>query len=153
MKFINRIDHVTWIFHQKNIDANVEYLARLFDVTFEPPRVSEEMGFVMYFCWEAGLEVVCPLADITPFNQTLHDYLALRGEGLMSVVFGVKDLQKTRERLARQGFEPGAVWENHPDSPWKDKVTIRECDMGVHLNTYTVFSQIDYADGVVTIEH
>ena len=153
MKFVNHIDHVTWVFHQQNIARGVAHMERLFDVKFDEPRTDEDFGFTMYLCWEAGLEVVSPLPGVTDFNKTLHDYLADKGEGLMSIVFGVRDLEKTCKRLAADGFEPGEFWGNHPDSPWRDRVVIRESALGMHLNTYMIFGEIDYADGVVTIEN
>ena len=48
------------------------------------------------------------MAAPTPFSQMLHDWLAARGEGVMSVVFGVSDLDKHKFRLESQGIEPAA---------------------------------------------
>lgn len=152
MKLVNHIDHVTWVSRPETIAANVALLSKMFDVRFDEPRTSEEQGFTMYLCWEAGLEVVCPLPEVTSFNKTLHDRLASHGEGLISIVFGVRNLEETRKRLIDSGFQPGELWGNDPTSPWRDKVSIKEREIGMHFNTWMIFGEIDYEPGVVTID-
>lgn len=151
MKFSKHIDHVTWVTRPENIERNVALFSSLFDVEFDGPWVREDMGFKMYLCWESGFEIVCPLEGVTPFNKTLHDRLETHGEGMLSIVFGVKDLEATRERLEKAGFSPGELWGEHPQAPWRGKVSVKERDAGFHLNTWVVFGEIDYADGVVAI--
>jgi hypothetical protein len=107
------------------------------------------MGFTMCISWEAGLEVVAPMAEPTPFNQMLHDWLAARGEGVISVVFGVSDLDKHKSRLESQGIEPGPLLDDHPDSPWHHKMVLWERMAGEVMNSCIVLGDIDYADGVV----
>ena len=151
MKFVDHIDHVTWVSYPETIADNVALFSRLFDVVFDAPSVRNDMGFTVYLCWEAGLEIVCPHAAPTDFNQTLHDHLARHGEGMMSIVFGVRDLEATRLRLEQGGFAPGPLWGNAPGSPWVNKVNIKEREAGIHMNTWMIFGEIDYAEGVVGI--
>jgi hypothetical protein len=82
-KFTNHIDHAVWMSHVQNIEKNVAALEKITDsklTRFD----REDMGFVMYLSWEAGLEVVAPMSRRTDFNQALHDRLERQGEGLRS---------------------------------------------------------------------
>jgi hypothetical protein len=60
-KFTNHIDHAVWISHVQNIEKNVAALEKITDsklTRFD----REDMGFVMYLSWEAGLRGGC--ADV-----------------------------------------------------------------------------------------
>jgi len=147
-KFTNHIDHVAWISRPETLEANIAELEKLTGAKLTRFE-RRDMGFVMYISWEAGLEVVSPLPEPTEFNQWRRDWLETRGEGVMSVVFGVKDLEQHKARLEALGFEVGPLMDDHPDSPWHDKLTLWERQAGVVMNTAFVLGDIDYADGVV----
>lgn len=150
-KFVNHIDHVTWISHPDNIETNVERLEKLSGgklIRFE----REDMGFVMYLDWEAGLEVVTPMVKRTDFNQLLYNWLEERGEGLMGVIFGVRDLDAHKRRLEAEGFEVGPVMDDHPDSPWHDRIRLYERMGGVVMNSTFILGDIDYSDGMIRFE-
>ena len=147
-KFTNHIDHVAWISRPENLEANIAQLEKLADaklVRFE----REDMGFIMYLNWEAGLEVVSPMPERTAFNQLLHDWLDTRGEGVMSVVFGVRDLDAHKARLEALGFEVGPLMDDHPDSPWHHKLDLKERIAGTVMNSAFILGDIDYADGLI----
>ena len=147
-KFRNHVDHVAWISRLENIEANVAQLEKLADAKLTRFQ-REDMGFVMYISWEAGLEVVAPLEKPTEFNQILRDWLATRGEGVMSVVFGVKDLDKHKARLEKQGFEVGPLMDDHPSSPWHHRIVLWERMGGMVMNSCFILGDIDYADTVI----
>jgi len=147
-KFRNHIDHVAWISRLENIEANVRELEKLAGAKLTRFE-RKDMGFVMYISWEAGLEVVAPLETPTEFNQMLRDWLDTRGEGVMSVVFGVKDLDKHKARLEALGFEVGPVMDDHPDSPWHDRIVLWERMGGVVMNTGFILGDIDYSDDMI----
>jgi hypothetical protein len=147
-KFVNHIDHVTWISHPETIEANVAELEKLTGAKLARFE-RKDMGFVMYISWEAGLEVVTPMAEPTEFNQALKDRLATCGEGVMGVVFGVKDLERHKARLEALGFQVGPEMDDHPDSPWHAQLILRERMAGVVMNSWFVLGDIDYADEVI----
>jgi hypothetical protein len=147
-KFNNHIDHVAWISRPENIEANVAQLEKLTDAKLTRFE-RKDMGFVMYISWEAGLEVVAPLEVPTEFNQMLRDWLATRGEGVMSVVFGVRDLDRHKARLQALGFEVGPLMDDHPDSPWHNQLTLWERMAGTVMNSCFILGDIDYADNVI----
>jgi hypothetical protein len=148
-KFRNHVDHVAWISRPENIEANVAMLEKMADAKLT--RFDRhDMGFSMFISWEAGLEVVTPMPEaMTEFAQMLRDWLDARGEGVMSVVFGVKDLDKHKARLEGQGFAVGELLDDHPSSPWHDKLVLWERPVDVVMNTTFILGDIDYADDVI----
>jgi hypothetical protein len=150
-KFVNHVDHVAWISRPENIAANVAELEKLSGAKLQRFE-RKDMGFVMYISWEAGLEVVTPMPEVTDFNKMLHDRLASHGEGVTAVVFGFRDLEKHKKRLEALGVEVGPLLDDHPDSPWHHKLILRERHAGRVMGTGFVMGDIDYADGVITFE-
>ena len=147
-KFINHVDHVAWLSRPENLDANVAQLERLTGATLTR-FARADMGFIMCISWEAGLEVVAPMEQRTEFNGWLWSELEAKGEGVTSVVFGVKDLDAHKARLAKMGIEAGPLMDDHPDSPWHDKLVLWERVAGEAINTNIVLGDIDYAEGVI----
>jgi hypothetical protein len=147
-KFVNHVDHVTWISSLANLEANVAQLEAITDgklLRFERP----DMGFVMYLDWDAGLEVVAPMDERTDFNQALHDRLDKQGEGLLGIVFGVNDLEKHKDKLEAKGMWVGPLMDDLPTSPWHHRLTLRERMAPEVMNSWMVLGQIDYEDDVV----
>lgn len=148
-KFINHVDHVAWMSRPENLDANIERLEKLTGATLTR-FTRKDMGFVMCISWEAGLEVVAPLEERTEFNEWMWSELEKKGEGINSVVFGVDNLLAHKERLEKMGFVVGERMDDHPDSPWHDKIVLWERIAGEVMNTNIVLGDIDYQDDVIT---
>ncbi len=147
-KFINHVDHVAWLSHPDNFEANVARLEQITGATLK--RFSrKDMGFTMCISWEAGLEVVAPMEERTDFNQWLWSELEAKGEGVSSVVFGVKDLDAHKARLEQLGFEVGPLMDDHPDSPWHDQLELWERNAGEVMNTNIILGDIDYQDDLI----
>lgn len=147
-KFINHVDHVAWLSRPDTLEANVAELERLTGATLT--RFDRhDMGFSMCISWEAGLEVVAPMAERTEFNSWLWSELEKKGEGVSSVVFGIKDLDAHKARLEKLGIPVGPLMDDHPDSPWHDKLVLWERTAGEVMNTNLVLGDIDYADDVI----
>lgn len=150
-KFINHIDHVTWISRLANIEKNVAELEAVTEAKLLR-FARDDMGFVMYLDWEAGLEVVAPYDERTAFNAMLHDRLETHGEGLLGVVFGVENLEKHKEKLEAKGMFVGPLMDDLPTSPWHHKIVLRERIAPSVLNSQIVLGQIDYQDDVIRFE-
>ena len=147
-KFINHIDHVTWISKLKNIEKNVADLEAVTGghlLRFD----RHDMGFVMYIDWDAGLEVVAPMDKKTEFNQAMHDRLESQGEGILGVVFGVENLEKHKDKLEAKGMFVGPLMDDLPSSPWHHRLVLRERAGPEVINSWMVFGQIDYQDDVI----
>ena len=147
-KFINHVDHVAWLVRPENLDTHVGQLEAITGATLTR-FAREDMGFTMCISWEAGLEVVAPMQQRTQFNQWLWAELEAKGEGVTSVVFGVKDLDWHKARLEKLGFDVGPLMDDHPASPWHDKLVLWERVAGQAINTNIVLGDIDYVEGVI----
>ena len=128
--------------------ADLEKLAGVKLTRFE----RKDMGLIMYISWEAGLEILAPSAQPTQFNRPLRDWLETRGEGVMFVIFGVKQLEQHKARLEALGIAVGPLMDDHPDSPWHDKLVLRERAAGMVMNSCLVLGDIDYADGLISFD-
>lgn len=147
-KFVNHVDHVAWISRPENLDANVAQLEKLTGASLV--RFSrQDMGFTMCIDWEAGLEVVAPMEERTDFNTWLWSELESKGEGVSSVVFGVQGLEQHKARLEKMGIEVGPLMDDHPDSPWHDRLNLQERLAGEAINTNIILGDIDYQDDVI----
>lgn len=150
-KIVDHIDHVVWISSPENLEANVaslEAIANTKLTRFE----REDMGFIMYLSWEAGIELVCPMAKPTDFNAALKAHLETRGEGIIGVVFGIQDLDAHKARLAALGIEAGPEMDDLPTSPWHSQLQLRERMAGVVMNSWFILGDIDYRDGMIRFE-
>lgn len=133
-KFISHVDHVAWLSRPENLETNVAHLEALTGATLV--RFDrEDMGFSMCISWEAGLEVVAPMEHRTDFNRWLWSELEKKGEGVTSVVFGVRDLDAHKARLEALGIPVGPLMDDHPDSPWHDQLVLWERTAGEVMNT------------------
>lgn len=152
-KLINHVDHVQWVCYPENIARNVELLSIIFDTELEGPVFEEEKGFILYVGWESGLEVIAPMARVTDFNRSFHDYLAQHGEGLQTIVFGVRNIEKHRERMLALGYEASDIFGENPQAPWAGKMQLKEfiVDRQV-MATQLVFGEIAYREGVIEID-
>jgi hypothetical protein len=150
-KFINHVDHVAWVSRVENLDANVAQLEKLSGAKLARFE-RKDMGFVICVSWAAGLEVLAPLDQRTAANQAMHDWLETRGEGVMFVIFGVADLTRHKAKLEALGIEVGPEVDDHPASPWHEQLVLRERIAGTVMNSLFVLGQIDYADGLISLE-
>jgi hypothetical protein len=67
----------------------------------------------------------------------------------MSVVFGVRNLDEHKARLEGQGFAVGPLMDDHPDSPWRQKLVLWERMAGEVMNSCFILGDIDYAEAVI----
>ena len=58
-------------------------------------------------------------------------------------------LNAHKARLEAMGFPVGPLMDDHPDSPWHDKLVLWERVAGEAMNTNIILGDIDYADEVI----
>lgn len=149
-KLVNRIDHVAWICELANIEAHVAEMEAMLDIKLEH-FVRSDMGIVVYHNMAAGIEVVAPLADRSEANRKYHERLERAGEGLMGVVFGVKNLEEHKARLESMGQMLGPLIDQS-HSPWRDKVVLRQRMAPSLMNTMIVLGENDYDEDMLDVE-
>ena len=146
---VNRVDHVVWLVHAENQEDYVDKFSKLFRTQFDGPLVRPEFGARFWVSWEAGLEIFAPWGDndsAKMWSQRLKE----RGEGVLSVVFGVRDLAEASEHARQLGYPVSPVIPLAGDEPWKHKLeSFREAIIGDVLGTLMGFGEIRYAEGVM----
>ena len=118
---INRVDHVVWLVHAENQEDYVEKFSKLFRTQFDGPLIRPEFGTKFWVSWEAGLEIFAPWGDSASakmWTQRLEE----RGEGVLSVVFGVRDLEEASDHARQLGYPVSPIIPLAGDEPWKHKL-------------------------------
>jgi 4-hydroxyphenylpyruvate dioxygenase-like putative hemolysin len=140
---IRRVDHVMYIAWPENQAAYVEQLSKLCGVKFYGPVEKPEFGVRLYISWAAGLEVVSPVSDTAPWSLHMRAHLEKRGEGVMNIIFGVKDINEARARAEALGYKTSDIIENTGDEPYAAETEImKETVVGEIMNTMFTFGEI-----------
>ena len=146
---INRIDHIVWLVHAHNQEAYVEKLGKLFRTRFDGPLVRLDMGCRFWVSWEAGLEIFAPWGD-NDYASIWSKRLEERGEGVLSMVFGVPDIEEASEHARQLDYQVSPIIGLSGDEPWMHKLeSFKEVMIGDFLGTIMSFGEIRYADGVI----
>ena len=86
----------------RDLDAGRDFYEKLLGCTFHPGNDEEaaSFGVRMAFSWDAGIELVAPIAGRGSFVESI---LEERGEGLIGVVWAVADADASKEAGAGLG--------------------------------------------------
>lgn len=96
-----RISHVIMACHLANHPAVVAQLGAALGIDdWDGPADLPYLGFRHAISFSAGLEIVAPLTPESPLTAQLEAH----GEGLVGVVFGVKDLESALRRSEENGL-------------------------------------------------
>lgn len=148
-RFVNHIDHVAYISRWDTVEANVAQLEALTGAKLQRTD-RPHVGVVLYIDWSAGLEIVAPTPERSELNERLYEVLDSRGEGVLAVIYGVEDLEAHKAKLEAKGFEVSPLWESvHPAGSWSEHLLVRERHGPLFMNTWLIYSQIDYRDGEI----
>ena len=149
---VNRIDHVVWLVHAHGQDACVEKFEQLFRTRFDGPLIRPEFGCRFWVSWEAGLEILSPWGE-GAYAKAWAQRLDQRGEGVLSVVFGVPDIEEACAHAKTLDYAVSPIIGLSGDEPWAHKLArFQEAMVGDVLGTLIGFGEIRYADGVIEKE-
>ena len=110
---VNRVDRVTAVVRPENLDATVAQLSFALQTAFYGPFEHPDDGTRIAVSWDAGIELVAP-PSLEPDDPL--------GERWSGVKVGVRDLDRTCERLARLGYEPTSRYSLvNGFEPWCDR--------------------------------
>lgn len=147
---INHVDHIVWVSHLENLEANVAKLEQLARVKLRGPFDRTDLGMRVCVSFEGGVEILAPLDGIdTVMSRFCRDALEKKGEGMFAIVYGVPDIMEARENAARLGYTPGPILECVGGEPWETDIgKFKESVICEFMNTLFVYGEIDYPDGV-----
>jgi hypothetical protein len=147
-KFINHVDHVAWVSKWENLDANIAHLEAITGARLG--RFPSEDGTrIVCVDWTTGLEVVAPMGEPCEANAALRGRLESHGEGVVAVIYGVENLEAHMNKLEAMGHPKGDLMGGERGKPWTE-ILLRERFGPPIMGTWTVFSEIDYDDGLIS---
>jgi glyoxalase/bleomycin resistance protein/dioxygenase superfamily protein len=124
---IQRIDHVAIIVKHENAHQLAERLSAALGITFSEPVVNEDYGLMIIVSWDAGLEVMAPTREEGPYWERIQRH----GEGTVSIIFGVADLDDGVQRARDNGVEVSSEVRLNGNEPWLERFsTFREARLG-----------------------
>ena len=103
-KPINKVSHVVFCVKLENYDRIVKFWEDTYGVRFDVADVPH-MGIRVKLAWEAGLEVIAPDPSIGPVVDRVSEFLEKKGEGVYTVVFGVRDIHEGIAQAEANGIK------------------------------------------------
>jgi 4-hydroxyphenylpyruvate dioxygenase-like putative hemolysin len=146
-KFINHVDHVAWVSKWENLDANIAHLEAITGARLGR-FPSDDGSRIVCVDWTTGLEVVAPMGEPCEGNAALRGRLESHGEGVVAVIYGVENLEAHMSKLEAMGHQKGDLMGGTRGEPWSE-ILLRERFGPPIVGTWTVFSEIDYDDGLI----
>ena len=99
-----RICRVVLLYKEENFEAALDAFRSALGVDdFEGPLALPEMGLKIAISWNSGLELITPHGQGS-FAEQMRHQLASKGEGLVSLVFQVPELDSGVARAAAAGY-------------------------------------------------
>jgi hypothetical protein len=116
---VRRIDHVAILISPDNFETCIDRITRTLGVEFVRSK-REDLGILAAIDWEAGLELVAPSSPSSP----LWTQLQKGGEGQVSIIFGVEDLDAAKARARAEGFRTGPELGLNGEEPWASRFSV-----------------------------
>ena len=111
---IQHIDHVWIIVYPQNVEKYVKKLSSLLNITFDEPIRNESSGAIAVLSWDSGLEIMAPIRQEGRYWERLQRF----GEGTVTIIFGVKDIDASLRHAKDNGVELDFEVSLAGDEPW-----------------------------------
>jgi predicted enzyme related to lactoylglutathione lyase len=98
---IQHIDHVAILVKEENARHYADRVSDVLGISFEEPVVNDDNGVLVIISWDAGLEIMAPTRQEGPYWERIQR----SGEGTVSIVFGVADMDLAMQRARDNGAE------------------------------------------------
>jgi hypothetical protein len=136
---IRRIDHVAILVSAENFESCVARMTRVLEVKFVRAQ-RKDLGLLIAMDWDAGLEILAPTGQESPLWQRLQE----RGEGYVSIIFGVKDLDAAKARAKAEGLFVGPEVGLTGEEPWAARFDVlREASLGPICGVNIALGQVE----------
>jgi hypothetical protein len=98
---VNRLDHIAILVKLENLEKYKQLLTDTLGVVWDEATPNESAGVIALPSWDSGLELIAPMRE----SGTIWDRIQRWGEGTVSIVFGVPDIDKAIEKATEGGGE------------------------------------------------
>ena len=110
----------------RDLEQGIALYSKLLGTTFEDASwTGEPFGISVAISWEAGIELCAPVSDR---DSVVRQFLEQNGEGVMSVVFGVQDIEAGKAQAESTGI-PAII----PINFSQEEI---DAHLGGHFTTY-----------------
>lgn len=96
------VHHVVWCVAPENLDRVRAFWERVVGIPLEAIDLPE-LGLRVLISWEGGIEIMTPAYPSGTMAEAARHFLAERGEGVYSVVYGVRDIESVIEAFGAKG--------------------------------------------------
>jgi hypothetical protein len=110
---VNRIDHLAILISVASFEGCLDRLTKALETRFVRAE-RKDLGLLIAIDWDAGLEILAPTGP----ESRLWDRLQTHGEGQITIIYGVKDLDGAAERAKAAGFGLGSEVGLMGSEPW-----------------------------------
>jgi hypothetical protein len=136
---VRRIDHIAMLISAQNFETCVQRLTAVLEAAFVRAE-RKDLGLLIAIDWDAGLEILAPTGPESPLWNRLQE----KGEGQVTVIFGVEKLDPALLRAKAQGFLVGPEVGLTGDEPWAGRFSVlREASLSPICGINLALGQIE----------
>jgi hypothetical protein len=96
------VHHVVWCVAPENLGSVRAFWEQTIGVALEELDLPE-LGLRVLISWEGGIEIMTPAYDNGTMVELARQFLAERGEGVYSVVYGVREIEGVIASFSENG--------------------------------------------------
>lgn len=139
---INRIDHLAILVSAGSFENCVNRLTSALDARFVRAERGD-LALLIAVDWDAGLEILAPTGPDSP----LWNRLQTHGEGQVTIIYGVKDIDAGAARAKAAGFKLGGEIGLAGSEPWAAQFDVlREIPLSEICGIRIALGQIERRD-------
>jgi hypothetical protein len=140
---IDRIDHLAILVSVASFENCVKRLTDALGARFVRAE-RKDLGLLIAADWDSGLELLAPTGPDSP----LWNRLQTHGDGQVTIIYGVKDLEAGAARAKTAGFELGREIGLTGGEPWAAQFDVlREIQLSEICGIRIALGQIEPSPG------
>jgi predicted enzyme related to lactoylglutathione lyase len=120
---INRLDHLAILVKYENIEKYKKHFSDVLGIVWDEAISNDSAGVIAVPSWDSGLELIAPMRPEGRYWERIQKF----GEGTVTIVFGVPDLDAAIKRAGENGAPLRFNIVMTGDEPWLSRFkTFRE---------------------------
>jgi hypothetical protein len=140
---VNRLDHIAILVKAENIEKYKKLMSDTLGITWDEAVPNESAGVIAVPSWDSGLELIAPLRE----SGTIWERIQRWGEGTVTIVFGVPDMDKAVKHATDNGGQFLFNIEMEGTEPWLKRFkTFKETKVKIFPDDFAstvTFGQIE----------
>lgn len=111
---INRLDHLAILVKYENFGKYKQRFSDVLGVVWDEEVTNDSARVIAVPAWEAGLELIAPMDNHGRYWDRIQKF----GEGSVTIVFGVRDIDAAIQRAGENGAPMRFHIEMQGTEPW-----------------------------------